>query len=151
MLERDLEMRFRRKVTAAGGITEKIAPVRAGVPDRLVLWPGGRIELVELKTETGQLSPIQAVWHQRAAERGVIVVVLHGPAEVDAYVERNQTMTATPAAVPRSGGGGLDARSPDDHASLGSTDHLSHRGVSQVGSPSGPDSTPGPDGDGWLE
>lgn len=63
----------------------KVAPTTAGVPDRLALLPGGRIELVELKTVTGRLSPIQRVWHERAAGLGTSVTVLHGRGDIEAW------------------------------------------------------------------
>ena len=77
-LESRLETFFRTAVRRAGGISFKLAPTEAGVPDRLVLFPGGRMYLVELKTEAGRVSPIQRVWHNRAAELGCTVVVLAG-------------------------------------------------------------------------
>ena len=52
------------------------------MPDRLVLLPGGRVYLVELKTDTGEVRPAQKVWHDKAATRGTLVVILRGLAEV---------------------------------------------------------------------
>lgn len=69
-----------------GGLVFKITGVK-GIPDRMVLLPGGRIELVELKTTTGAPSPIQRLWHAKAAALGVIVTVLHGRDEITAWVE----------------------------------------------------------------
>jgi hypothetical protein len=86
VLESAVERHFIAAVRRIGGMTYKIAPVDAGIPDRLVLLPGGRLFLVELKTETGRLRPIQRVWHERAAELGTHVVVLHGTAEVEEWV-----------------------------------------------------------------
>lgn len=81
-LERDLETFFYRRVRSVGGLTFKFAPTHAGAPDRVVLLPGGVIQLVELKTATGKLSPIQVVWHERAARLGVGVTVLKGIEEI---------------------------------------------------------------------
>lgn len=89
MLERDLEQLFFRQVRRAGGIAIKLMPTHAGVPDRLVLWPDGRTTLVELKTETGEVSKVQALWHARAAALGHRVVVLKGADEVRAWVDQN--------------------------------------------------------------
>ena len=83
--ETKLEEAFTTLVRRAGGITEKMIPGRAGVPDRLVLF-AGRVYLVELKTETGYLEPIQRVWHDRAAAIGVQVWTLYGKADVLAWV-----------------------------------------------------------------
>lgn len=93
MLESALEQLFVREVRRAGGSAIKLMPINAGVPDRLVLWPGGRTSLVELKTETGTLAPVQRVWHAKAARLGHPVVVLRGAAEVRVWV-------ATSAAAP---------------------------------------------------
>lgn len=83
--ETKLEQLFTQLVHVAGGITEKLAPVRAGVPDRMVLF-GGRIFLVELKTKDGHLRPIQAVWHDRAEAVGVKVWTLYGEEAIRLWV-----------------------------------------------------------------
>lgn len=83
--ETKLERLFIRLVYEAGGITEKVLPARAGMPDRLVLY-GGRIFLVELKTKDGHLRPIQAVWHDRAEAVGVKVWTLYGEDAIRLWV-----------------------------------------------------------------
>lgn len=90
MLEAQLESYFRKRVRMAlGGVVIKLAPTLAGVPDRLVILPEGRIFLVELKTETGRLSPIQTVWHAKARDLKAPVDVLFGKAAIDAWVTHN--------------------------------------------------------------
>lgn len=86
MLERELEAFFRRRVMLAGGYTIKLAPTERGIPDRLVIFPRGRMYLVELKTEKGRLSPIQKHWHDRLASRHVTVYVLYGKDDVVAWI-----------------------------------------------------------------
>ena len=87
VLEAQLEAYFRKRVRLSlGGVTEKLAPTRKGMPDRLVLLPGGRIYLVELKTDTGRLSPAQIHWHAIAARVGTTVVTLSGQSEIDAWI-----------------------------------------------------------------
>ncbi len=50
MKESELEKRFRGLVAQAGGKAYKfVSPGNTGVPDRLVVLPGGRIGFVELK------------------------------------------------------------------------------------------------------
>lgn len=50
MREKELEEKFRDEVKLAGGRAYKfISPGNSGVPDRLVVLPGGRIGFVELK------------------------------------------------------------------------------------------------------
>lgn len=86
MLESDLEARLRLRVRAIGGMFVKLAPTVRGIPDRLVILPGGRMYLVELKTTTGRLSPAQVQWHRQAAELGTTVVVLYGPVQIDNWI-----------------------------------------------------------------
>lgn len=51
MRESELERRFRRLAVQAGGKAYKfISPGNDGVPDRIVILPGGRIGFVELKS-----------------------------------------------------------------------------------------------------
>lgn len=60
MLEKTLEAKLRTEVKRAGGLALKfISPGKAGVPDRLVLLPGGRVYFVEMKRPGGKLRPLQ--------------------------------------------------------------------------------------------
>lgn len=78
MLESQLEAYFRRQIRTMGGRTHKLIAVEKGMPDRLVLMPGGGLYLIELKTEIGKRSPSQILWHERAAKLGTTVYVLAG-------------------------------------------------------------------------
>lgn len=81
MLESVVEAIFSRRVRELGGQSFKFAPVVAGNPDRIVLMPGGVVLFVELKAPGGRLSPVQKLWHKRAAALGTNVVVITGPQE----------------------------------------------------------------------
>ena len=84
--ERDLEQHFRKAVKKAGGKAIKLAPIEAGTPDRLVLFPGPIAYFVELKTKTGVVSEVQKLWHERAARLGWHVHVLYGREGIDAWI-----------------------------------------------------------------
>lgn len=86
MRETSVERRLVAEVRGRGGICIKILPVVAGVPDRLVIMPGGRMYLVETKAPGGRVRPAQAVWHARAAALGVTVAVLRSAEEVIAWI-----------------------------------------------------------------
>lgn len=89
--ESSLETYFRVAVRRAGGYTFKLAPTEAGVPDRLVIMPGGRLYLVELKREEadgGKLSPIQRHWHERIRQLGGWVYVLYGQEQAGLWILR---------------------------------------------------------------
>jgi len=90
MREAAVEALLHRLVKAAGGLSFKLAPTVKGMPDRLVLMPGGRMYLVELKAVGGRLSPAQLLWHTRAAQLGTPVTVLTGPDQVRAWVARHR-------------------------------------------------------------
>lgn len=82
-LEDRLEEFFCKRVRLLGGYTVKMIPaIERGVPDRLVLLPGGGLYLVELKADHGALRPDQVQWHQRVAAIGHDVIVLTGKDEV---------------------------------------------------------------------
>lgn len=87
-LEASLEAYFRTAVRMRGGRVCKLIATERGIPDRMVLLPGGRVYLVELKAVGGRTSAIQQAWHLRAAELGTTVAVLEGRADVDAWLRR---------------------------------------------------------------
>lgn len=98
-LESSLERLLFAKVRAIGGIAIKMAPLVKGTPDRLVLLPMGRTYLVELKTTTGQLSPAQRIWHERAANIGINVVTLKGADAIVAWLRAVADEQSTPDTI----------------------------------------------------
>lgn len=88
MLEKDIEKKLVAGVKEGGGTAFKfVSPGQDGVPDRLVVLPGGRIIFVELKTKRGRLSSLQTVQTKRLAALGCDVRVLYGIDEVRAFLE----------------------------------------------------------------
>ena len=70
-----------------GGVAYKFtAPNNSGVPDRIVLMPGGKTVFVELKREGGQLTVLQRRQITRIKNLGCRVEVLHGLAEVSNFL-----------------------------------------------------------------
>ena len=90
MNEKAVEARLRRKVKELGGRAEKFVSGRAGVPDRVVLLPGGRVWFVELKDVGGRVSAAQVVWQQRARALGANVVTLGDAHAVDAWAKERE-------------------------------------------------------------
>lgn len=87
MLERAIEQRLVRKVREAGGLALKwVSPSTAGVPDRIVFMPGGRVVFVELKRPGGKLSAIQVRMCDRLERLGADVRVIDSPEGVDALI-----------------------------------------------------------------
>ena len=91
------ETRLTRAVRRAGALTYKLAPTTAGVPDRLVVWPGGTVDFIEVKASDGEISPIQRERIRDLREHGANVFVLFGHPEVEEYLA---TRLATRLAAP---------------------------------------------------
>lgn len=90
MLEKTLENRLRLAVERAGGLCLKwTSPGRRGVPDRMVLFPGGLIVFVELKRpgEKVRAQSLQDYWHDRLRQYDFIVRVLSQPEEIAPFVD----------------------------------------------------------------
>lgn len=70
--EKDIERRLRQKVEACGGKCLKwVCPGWSGVPDRIVLLPGGRIHFVETKRpKGGKVSALQRKWRDWLTDLG---------------------------------------------------------------------------------
>ena len=84
MRESRLERYFRQEVVQRGGWTIKLTGTK-GIPDRLVMMPGGVVVFVELKTDTGRLSKIQKAVIAKLAGLGCTVEVLYGKDQVDEW------------------------------------------------------------------
>jgi hypothetical protein len=69
--ESSLEKRLRDGVKRLGGWAIKFLPfVIAGLPDRIVLMPFGRIWFVEMKAPGKKPTPLQQVWLNRLTKLG---------------------------------------------------------------------------------
>ena len=86
MRERHVESLLRVGVKDRGGWAIKLLPSVSGLPDRIVLMPGGRLYFVELKSPTGTVKPHQTVIHRRLRSLGFTVDVLSHPDAVEAWV-----------------------------------------------------------------
>jgi hypothetical protein len=70
-----------------GGVCWKLAPIsRVGIPDRLVLLPGGVIIFVETKAPLGVLKSWQARVHELLRRLGFQVEVLWNLEAVSAFL-----------------------------------------------------------------
>ena len=88
MKESKIESNLVRMVRERGGLCYKfVSPGNPGVPDRIVITPGGRTVYVELKTEIGRLAAIQRWQLEEMRKRGAEVRVLKGLDQVKAFVE----------------------------------------------------------------
>lgn len=86
--EHSVEARLTSAVRELGGWAIKLAPTAVGLPDRLVLLPGGRAYMIELKAPRGRLARAQRVVHRRLGDMGHPVVVLASAEQVDKWVAK---------------------------------------------------------------
>jgi len=77
MREKLIEQKLVRAVKAAGGIAVKlVSPGYDGMPDRLVLFPGGKMAFVEVKAMGCKPRPLQIRRHELLRALGFLVFVL---------------------------------------------------------------------------
>ncbi len=71
-LEKEIEAKLRRVVEQHRGLCLKwVCPGWVGVPDRMILLPGGRIMFAELKRpKGGKPSAMQKWWRRKLTELG---------------------------------------------------------------------------------
>lgn len=71
-LEKEIEKKLRERVEKYGGRCLKwVCPGWSGVPDRIILLPGGRVRFVETKRpKGGQLSELQKWWAKKLIDLG---------------------------------------------------------------------------------
>lgn len=89
MTEKEIERILVTGVRDLGGRAYKwVSPGNAGVPDRIVIFPGQAPIFVELKTESGKLTRLQEVQIRRLQDLQQRVQVLHGEKEVRMFLWR---------------------------------------------------------------
>jgi hypothetical protein len=85
MLEKQIEKYLVKKVTQSKGLTFKWISTVAGVPDRIVFL-NNQARLVELKTETGHLSPRQVLVFDQLGEAGFPVHILRSYEDIEEFI-----------------------------------------------------------------
>lgn len=87
MRENHIEQKLRQSVKAAGGICPKfVSPGFDGMPDRLVLLPGGAAGFVEVKAPGKKPRPLQESRHRLLRGLGFQVYVVDAPAQIEAVL-----------------------------------------------------------------
>lgn len=92
MREKTIEQKLREAVKKAGGMALKfISPSVRGVPDRLLLFPDGKIAFVELKAPEKKPSALQEVVHKRLRSLGFNVYVIDGVEQIGGVIDEIQS------------------------------------------------------------
>ena len=92
MREKTIETKLWKAVKAVGGIAPKfVSPGFDGVPDRLVLLPGGRIAFVELKAPGKKLRPLQVRRKRQLEALGFSVYCVDNPEQIGGIIREIQS------------------------------------------------------------
>lgn len=87
MRESTLERRLVREVERIGGRAPKwVSPGNRGVPDRIILLPGGRTVFVEMKAPGKPLDPLQEKWARELRKLGHQVYVIDSHEGIDRFI-----------------------------------------------------------------
>jgi hypothetical protein len=87
MLEKDIEKYLREQVKKIKGIAYKFeSPGNSGVPDRLVILPGGRVYFIELKAPGKKSRPLQIAQQRKIASLGCPVLEIDSKHGVDIFI-----------------------------------------------------------------
>ena len=89
MRESQIENYLVKRVRGAGGDAYNwVSPSQRGVPDRIILMPGGHTIFVELKAAGRQRNPLQTMMHQRLTELGQHAIVIDSVHQVDELISK---------------------------------------------------------------
>jgi len=92
MREITLERKLARAVKTAGGIAPKfVSPGFDGMPDRLVLLPGGKIAFAEVKRHGEKPRPLQEARHGMLRRLGFQVFVLDREEQIGGMIDEIQS------------------------------------------------------------
>ena len=88
MQEKSIEQKLVQAVKAMGGIAPKfVCPGYDGMPDRIILLPGGRIAFVEVKATGRKPRPLQLHRHGLLRRLGFKVFVLDTAGQIGKILE----------------------------------------------------------------
>ena len=92
MRESIVEKKFAAEVKKRGGLAAKfVSPGLNGVPDRLVLFPGGRMAFVELKAPGETMRPLQQYRARQFAALGFRVYIVDHTEMIGGILDEIQT------------------------------------------------------------
>ena len=92
MNEKFIEQKLVTAVKSKGGIALKfVSPSFAGMPDRLILMPGGLMVFAELKAPGMKPRPLQVTRHEMLRRLGFRVYVIDGIEQIGGMLDELQT------------------------------------------------------------
>ena len=90
--EKQIEQKLTPTAKSRGGIAPKfVSPSSAGMPDRLILLPGGLLAFAELKAPGMKPRPLQVARHEMLRRLGFRVYVIDGIEQIGGILDELQT------------------------------------------------------------
>lgn len=84
MRENFIERKLVEAVKKKGGLAPKfVSPGINGMPDRILLFPGGRIAFVELKAPGEKMRPLQVKRKRQLEKLGFLVYCIDGVEQIE--------------------------------------------------------------------
>lgn len=84
MRENFIERKLVEAVKKKGGLAPKfVSPGINGMPDRILLFPGGRIAFVELKVPGEKMRPLQVKRKRQLEKLGFLVYCIDGVEQIE--------------------------------------------------------------------
>lgn len=88
MREKTLEQKLVRAIKEEGGVCPKlVSPGTNGMPDRMVLLPGGRIGFIELKAPGKKPRPLQRSRIRQLEQLGFKVFVIDRSEQIETILQ----------------------------------------------------------------
>ena len=92
MREKAIEKKLAQTVKSMGGLAPKFtSPGFDGVPDRLVLLPGGKLAFIELKAPGKVLRPLQVRRKSQLESLGFSVYCIDGAEQIGGILDEIQS------------------------------------------------------------
>jgi len=91
MREKTIEQKLKTAVGDRGGLALKfVSPGMDGMPDRLILLPGGRMTFAEVKSPGKRLRPLQVKRKRQLESLGFRVYVIDTPEQIGGVLDAIQ-------------------------------------------------------------
>lgn len=88
MREKMIEQKLVKAVKAKGGLCLKfVSPSFDGIPDRLILFPVGKIAFAELKASGKKPRPLQIARHKTLMKLGFQVFIIDGAEQIKTIID----------------------------------------------------------------
>lgn len=88
MREKIIEKKLINEVKKRNGVALKfVSPGLNGMPDRILLFPGGIVAFIEVKAKGKKPRPLQYLWHDKLKTLGLLIYVLDDEKNIEGILD----------------------------------------------------------------